>query len=121
MNKTLHASCIALLTLVLAAGCSNTSVDGPSVVPPNPPGPLTPTPGPTSAQVNLLRAATGAPGIANPVVRFYAKLGEDREAFMYYKARASGRDSTVFVRFRVPKRALFARPNGVLFATGDSI
>lgn len=40
---------------------------------------------------------------------------------MYYRARASGRDSTVFVRFRVPKRALLTRPNGTPFATGDSI
>ncbi|MDH5234574.1 MAG: hypothetical protein OEW77_06400 [Gemmatimonadota bacterium] len=75
----------------------------------------------TSFSVNALRAAAGAPEIANPVVTFYAKAGEDREAFMYYRKRPTGNDSTVFVRFRVSKDALLTRPDGSPFAPGDSI
>lgn len=73
------------------------------------------------ATPNFLRPAPGAPKIANPVVRFYAKKGVDRAAFMYYR-RAPGRtDSTVFVRFRVRDRSLARRPNGRPIAFGDSV
>ena len=70
---------------------------------------------------HFIDAAVGAPAIANPVVSFYAKLGVDREAFMYYASRPGQVDSTVFVRFRVPKRSLAFRPNGTPFLPGDSI
>lgn len=112
----MHASSIrrgAICVLVLFAACSRS--------PSEPPVPLAPTVGDTSLNVNVLQPAAGAPAIANPVVTFYAKAGESREAFMYYRARPTGRDSTVFVRFRVSKDALFMRPNGTLFAPGDSI
>jgi hypothetical protein len=71
--------------------------------------------------LNKLDAVAGAPAIANPVVQFYAKKGEDREAFMYYAKRPTGKDSTVFVRFRVRKRSLLARPDGTPIADGDSV
>ncbi len=115
INQT-RARYIGMLAIIVMAACSSSDVGGPGT-----PTPTVPTPGTTSTQVNLLTAATGAPAIANPVVQFYAVAGVDQEVFMYYKARASGRDSTVFLRFRVPKRALLARPNGTPFATGDSI
>jgi len=70
---------------------------------------------------HFIDAAAGAPAIANPVVSFYAKLGVDREAFMYYASRPGQVDSTDFVRFRVPKRSLAFRPNGTPFLPGDSI
>lgn len=118
MMHASRARCAVIVALVAAVACSGSAVDGPPTVTSTP---LTPTPGTTSLQPNLLVAAAGAPAIANPVVRFFARLGEDREAFMYYRPRSSGRDSTVFVRFRVPKRALLARPDGTPFAAGDSI
>lgn len=83
--------------------------------------PLTPTVGDTSQAINSLAPAADAPAIANPVVSFYAKLGEAREAYMYYRKRPTGNDSTVFVRFRVRRDGLYMRPNGTLFAPGDSI
>ena len=83
--------------------------------------PITPTVGDTSLGVNSLAPAADAPAIANPVVSFYAKVGEAREAFMYYRKRPTGNDSTVFVRFRMPRDGLYMRPNGTLFAPGDSI
>lgn len=116
MIKPFRAWCIGALAILAMAACSTSDVGGPGT-----PTPTVPTPGTTSTQVNLLTAATGAPAIANPVVQFWAVAGVDEEVFMYYKARTSGRDSTVFLRFRVPKRALLARPNGTPIATGDSI
>lgn len=112
----MHASAVrsaALSGLMLFVACSGS--------PSEPRVPLAPTVGDSSLSVNVLAPAAGAPAIANPVVTFYAKSGEDREAFMYYQKRPTGRDSTVFVRFRVKSDALFMRPNGTLFAPGDSI
>ncbi len=74
-----------------------------------------------SASPNFINAAPGAPRIANPVVSFYAKVGVDREAFMYYQSRPGHADSTVFARFRVRKRSLAVWPNGTPFVPGDSI
>jgi hypothetical protein len=99
--------------LALSAACSSS--------PSEPVAPLAPTVGDSSLLVNALRPAVGAPTIANPVVSFYAKVGEDRQAFMYYRKRATRNDSTVFLRFRVRRDALLARPNGSSFAPGDSI
>ncbi|MBL8998278.1 MAG: hypothetical protein KJZ74_03595 [Gemmatimonadales bacterium] len=103
----------AAFLLTLLAACADSGVEPPA-------GP-TPTVGDSSAVVNFLRPAVGAPAIANPVVSFYAKVGEDREAFMYYQRRASGSDSTVFVRFRVRPNSLLSRPGGAPFVAGDSI
>jgi hypothetical protein len=69
--------------------------------------------------LHFLRPAADAPSFANPVVQFYAKHGETREAFIYYQKRAGRVDSTDFVRFRV--RSLAQRPDGSTFAPGDSI
>lgn len=69
----------------------------------------------------FLSPAPGAPSIANPVVTFYAKRGETREALMFYHASPGTTDSTVFVRFKVGAKALYARPDGSRFAAGDSV
>jgi hypothetical protein len=61
------------------------------------------------------------PTIANPVVSFWAKKGTFTQAFMYYASRPGHTDSTVFLRFRVPKKALLQYPNGQPFQQGDSI
>lgn len=103
----------ALAALVLFAACTRS--------PSEPLVPLAPTASDTSLSINTLVPRADAPAIANPVVTFYAKAGVDREAYMYYRKRPTGRDSTVFVRFRVKKDALFMRPDGTLFAPGDSI
>ena len=117
MSRFLILTARLAMTAVLAVStaCSNEAAA--------PATPASPTPGNTSFTVHLLRAAGDAPAIANPLVSFYAKSGVDREVFMYYRPRpgGGGNDSTVFVRFRVPKDALLARPNGTPFAAGDSI
>ncbi|MCC6316105.1 MAG: hypothetical protein IT361_00340 [Gemmatimonadaceae bacterium] len=109
-----HAAVLALVAVVtIVAGCADAAVD--------PQAPLTPTARDTSLLVNSLSPAPGAPAIANPVVAFYAKAGDSRQAFMYYRSRPGRSDSTVFIRFRVSKGSLLSRPNGTPFVDGDSI
>lgn len=62
-----------------------------------------------------------APGIANPVISFWAKKGVDQTVFMYYHPRPGHADSTVFLRFRVRKKSLAFYPNGLPIANGDSV
>ncbi|HEU4996436.1 MAG TPA: hypothetical protein VFT29_16575 [Gemmatimonadaceae bacterium] len=71
--------------------------------------------------VNFLRPALTAPPVANPVVAFYAKKGQDVEAIMWYRKDADRPDSTEFMRFRLQDNSLLARPDGSAFAPGDSV
>jgi len=111
------AACLraALLFAVVAAiGCSDSTAPTTGTGGNGPPR--------SNDSLNTLRPAPGAPAIANPVVAFYAKKGEDREAFMYYRPdSSSGRDSAVFLRLRVRQRSLDQRPDGSPIAEGDSV
>ena len=71
--------------------------------------------------LHFLRPAFDAPALANPVVSFYAKRGDNREVFMYYQPRPGRTDSSVFMRFRVPASSLDRRPDGTLIVAGDSV
>ena len=71
--------------------------------------------------LNFLRPALTAPPVANPVLSFYAKKGQDVEAIMWYQRRPDRPDSTEFMRFRLQDNSLLARPDGSAFAPGDSI
>ena len=99
-SRTLRFAAMA----ILAAACTDSS--GPGDVRLNP---------------NFLAPALSAPPIANPVVSFWAKKGEDVEANMYYQKRVDRPDSTEFVRFRVRASSLLSRPDGSLIAIGDSV
>lgn len=115
MKFIMSARQLLAVSIMVAAACS-VGVEEPVIeLPP------TPTQGTSTLVLNKLDTAAGAPAIANPVVQFYAVKGEDREAFMYYAKRPTGNDSTVFVRFRVRKRSLLARPDGTPIADGDSV
>ena len=70
---------------------------------------------------HFLQAASGAPSIANPTIKFYAKKGQRRTVFMLYHARPGQRDSTDLIRFRLRETSLLARPNGTPIRTGDSV
>jgi hypothetical protein len=74
-----------------------------------------------TATPHFLRAASGAPTIANPTIKFYAKKGQQRTVFMLYHARPGQRDSTDLIRFRLRETSLLARPNGTPIRTGDSV
>lgn len=79
--------------------------------------------GPTEQRfdLNFLRPALTAPPVANPVVSFYAKKGQDVEAIMWYQKRPDRPDSAEFIRFRVDDESLLTRPDGSAFAAGDSV
>ncbi len=79
--------------------------------------------GPTEQRfdLNFLRPALSAPPVANPVVSFYAKKGQDAEAIMWYRKRSDRPDSTEFLRFRLQDNSLLTRPDGSAFAIGDSV
>lgn len=70
--------------------------------------------------MNFLRFSPNAPPLSNPVVSFYAKRGQDREAFIYFRPKAGTSDSSLFMRFKVPGASLERRPDGTLFQQGDS-
>src|SRR5687767_14181513 len=72
-------------------------------------------------ELNFLRPALSAPSVANPVVSFYAKKGQDVEAIMWYRKRPDRPDSTEFIRFRLADNSLLTRPDGSAIAAGDSI
>ena len=110
----LVASALAVMS-VLACG------DGADTLAPAPPGGVPGRTMDTSSQPVFLHPAAGAPSIANPVVSFYAKKGEDRSVQMVYHLAAGQKDSTVFIDLRVPARALAYRPDGTPFAAGDSV
>jgi hypothetical protein len=78
-------------------------------------------PGDARFDLNFLRPAISAPPVANPVVSFYAKKGQDGEVIMWYRKRPDRPDSTEFVRFRVSDKSLLARPDGSAFAPDDSV
>jgi hypothetical protein len=74
-----------------------------------------------TATPHFLQPRPDAPAIANPVVSFWAKQGEDRRVRMYYHAAPGATDSTTFLELRVGNDALAAYPDGRLFARGDSV
>lgn len=80
-----------------------------------------PDPNPVpQAQLSFLRPATGVT-LRSDSVSFWAVRGQDRDVAMYYRPPGGGGDSVRFLRFRVRDESLLRRPNGVAFATGDSV
>ncbi|HKG94532.1 MAG TPA: hypothetical protein VKA84_21640 [Gemmatimonadaceae bacterium] len=72
-----------------------------------------------TADLQFIRPAPDARPLVSSEVSFWAKKGEDSEGRLY---RAPGTSETDdFVRLRVRKESLLARPDGTLFATGDSV
>jgi hypothetical protein len=102
----------AFLIVAAAALFATACDDGPSG--PDPDVRLT-------EELTFIRPAADAPPLANPSVQFYAKRGEDRDVFIYYRPRPGETDSTEFMHFRVRAEALLTRPNGTAFQPGDSV
>lgn len=106
-----HSFAIVLGTVLLGTltGCGSEGVISPD-------GDIRP-----AEALHFLRPAADAPPLANPVLSFYAKRGEDREAFMYYLSRPGRSDSSVFMRFKVSASSLDRRPDGSIIQMGDSV
>jgi hypothetical protein len=114
----------SMLLLAILGGAAACQSD-PSAPSPAPPAAIlgaSSSPLPDAVRTpHFLRPRAGAPTIANPTVKFWAKRGETRITFMLYHAERGQRDSVDFVRFKVGKSSLLTRPNGTRIAPGDSI
>jgi hypothetical protein len=97
---------LALVPAVLLLGCS----EGTS-----------PDVARASEDLNFLRPDRAAPPLADTVVSFWAKRGEDREVRMRYQPLPGSGDMAEFLRLSVPAAALERRPDGSAFAAGDSV
>jgi len=71
--------------------------------------------------LHFLMPASNAPGLATDTVRFYAVVGQDRSASLWYHKAAGHTDSTRWVNFDVPSGALVTDQNGDTLASGDSL
>jgi hypothetical protein len=68
-----------------------------------------------ASDLHFLQLSPLAPALQATTVTFYAKKGEDREARVKFQ---NGED---YLRFRVFQNSLLQRPDGSVFAQGDSI
>ncbi|MCU0620063.1 MAG: hypothetical protein MUC69_01015 [Gemmatimonadales bacterium] len=112
MRHNLAAS-LVLSLLLLAGGCSD-SGDG------SEPGPDEPGTEKPPAELNILRLAADAPPLESPSVSFWAVKGDDREGRIYF-LNESGERGEEYARLKIDEDALRARPDGSLFAEGDSV
>lgn len=71
--------------------------------------------------LHFLMPASNAPALATDTVRFYAVVGQDRSASIWYHAASGQTDSTQWVNFDVPSGALVSDQNGNPLAAGDSL
>jgi hypothetical protein len=82
----------------------------------------TPTGGGTNENdLRFLHVAADAPPLAQATTTFWAIRGRETEGTIWYHRRPDRPDSTEFVEFRVPDRALVQRPDGTPIAEGDSL
>jgi hypothetical protein len=94
---------LALLAVVVAAGCARDPVGVPG------------------DRLVFIRAAADAPALAASQVSFWAVRGDNREVEIRYAPRPGEVEGERCLRFRVDARSLLARPDGRPFAEGDSV
>lgn len=110
MRRSLAASLVLALLLV-AQGCGDSGSD-PT---PDPPGTEKP---PT--ELNILRIAATAPPLETTAVSFWAVKGQGREGKIYFQDD-QGQRGEEYARLKIDSGSLRARPDGSLFADGDSV
>ena len=97
-------SCVAACVLF---GCSDAAPTAPDVRPVN--------------GLRLLSVTADAPALATTVSSFYAVRGRNAGIDIWYRPKAGSRDSTKFLEFRLDNTSLDRRPDGTVFAEGDSV
>jgi hypothetical protein len=95
---------------LLAAACSSTSM-----VDPDPPGTTKPP-----ADLTIIKLPANHPPFFNDSVAFYAKVGRDAGAAIYFQ-KSSGERGEKFAELKISDKSLLARPDGTPLAAGDSI
>ncbi|HZS61631.1 MAG TPA: hypothetical protein VFA43_20315 [Gemmatimonadaceae bacterium] len=71
--------------------------------------------------LHFLMPASNAPALATDTVKFYAVVGQERSASMWYHAASGQTDSTRWINFDVPAGGLVTDQNGDTLAAGDSV
>jgi hypothetical protein len=71
--------------------------------------------------LHFLMPASNAPALATDTVKFYAVVGQERSASLWYHAASGQTDSTRWINFDVPAGALVTDQHGDTLAAGDSL
>ena len=111
MRRMRWVTTIVAVLFVVACGDGTALVD-PVITPP--------TGGTPETSLRFLNPASGT-ALRTDSVSFWAVKGQDREVAMYYRPNAGSSDSVRFLRFRVRNETLLKRPDGTVFAAGDSV
>src|SRR2546422_738939 len=96
---------LILVTLALAAACSNSS--GPSGPPPR-------------ATVNVVLQDSTYKPLLSDTASFYAKVGEGRRVRLVYQGSTPTDSGAEFLRFEVPNDGLYLKPDGTPFGANRS-
>jgi hypothetical protein len=72
-------------------------------------------------RLHIVRQDSLAPPLLTTRDSFYARVGDGREMKLYYQGTVPGDTGEEFVHFEVPGDGLWRRPDGSLFAPGDSV
>lgn len=103
------------LTMALCAALLTAACDGSSTAP----GP--PDEGRLESQLDIVRFPPDLLPLVQREGSFWAVKGEDRRLELSYAPEQSGEDGEDFLEFRVSAESLLRRPDGTLFAEGDSV
>lgn len=101
----MHASRLGFLFIVLGVGCSDSTG---------------PEPGKVDDELEFVRFPA-TPPVETLQASFWAVKGENRELEIDYLPDEVGQEAEEFLEFEVPGNGLLRRPDGSLFAEGDSI
>lgn len=94
------------LSAALACTSNTTTTDPPEERPP--------------AELNILRLPTNHRPFFNTEVSFYAKVGRDAEASIYFLDE-QGQRGKRFAQLQIESRSLATKPDGTSFVAGDSV
>lgn len=75
----------------------------------------------STADLNFLRPAAGAPPLASTSVTFTATRGQNAEATIYYALRPGATEQERFLEFKIPNDGLAQRPDGTPITQGQSV
>ncbi len=101
---------LALAALALGlglSGCDDTNSSAPDLVP--------------EAELEFVPIRTGAPPLETTDTSFWAVRGQDRELEIRFAGQGGPGTGKRFMELEVEDESLLRRPDGTLFAPGDSI
>ena len=107
MKRRVGWAMLLVALLVLPSGCEDAAGPGEE--------------GMEESALTFLRFPPDLQPLVTRVDSFYAVKGDDRELVLRYQPEEPGEEGEEFLEFRVPGDGLLRRPDGTLFAEGDSV